>query len=118
MSEERKRTIWPWVAALLVGLPMMYVASFGPACWLVDHGYLAARPIAKTYLPIVRILEDDSSVGSAANAYCGLGAEEPEFTTMRLLDAAGLLVVDGGIMWPDLLRRDAPHRSNDYDHHR
>ena len=33
MSEERKPHVWPWIAALLIGLPVLYVASFGPACW-------------------------------------------------------------------------------------
>jgi hypothetical protein len=35
MSEERKRAVWPWVAALLIGLPVLYVLSYGPACWLI-----------------------------------------------------------------------------------
>lgn len=35
MSEERKNPVWPWIAALLIGLPVLYVASFGPACWLI-----------------------------------------------------------------------------------
>jgi hypothetical protein len=33
MSEARKNAVGPWIAALLVGLPVVYVASFGPACW-------------------------------------------------------------------------------------
>jgi hypothetical protein len=31
---DRKTPLWPWIVALLIGLPVMYVASFGPACWL------------------------------------------------------------------------------------
>ena len=34
MSEERKPHVWPWIPALLIGLPVFYVGSFGPACWL------------------------------------------------------------------------------------
>jgi hypothetical protein len=30
MSDDRK-PIWPWVVALLIALPVLYVASFGPA---------------------------------------------------------------------------------------
>ncbi len=38
MREHRKPQIWPWIAALLVGLPVLYVASFGAACWWAsDH---------------------------------------------------------------------------------
>jgi hypothetical protein len=31
---DRKRPLWPLVTAALIGLPVLYVASFGPACWL------------------------------------------------------------------------------------
>jgi len=34
MSEETKKPVWPWFAVLLIGLPVLYVASFGPAVWL------------------------------------------------------------------------------------
>ncbi len=34
MSEEHKKPgLWQWLAALLIGLPVLYAASFGPACW-------------------------------------------------------------------------------------
>jgi hypothetical protein len=33
MSDER-RPVCPWILSLLIGLPVLYVASFGPACWL------------------------------------------------------------------------------------
>src|SRR5262245_58778834 len=39
MSDDRK-PVWPWIAALLTGLPLLYVASFGPACGLVEQGIL------------------------------------------------------------------------------
>src|SRR5262245_62007332 len=32
MSEQRK-SLWPWIVALLIGLPVLYLASFGPVCW-------------------------------------------------------------------------------------
>jgi hypothetical protein len=37
MSEERKPVIGAWIAALLVALPVLYVASFGPACWMTSQ---------------------------------------------------------------------------------
>jgi hypothetical protein len=30
MSDERKMPAWPWIAAQLVGLPVLYVLSSGP----------------------------------------------------------------------------------------
>ena len=32
MSDERKKAgVWPWIVALLIGLPVLYVLSSGPA---------------------------------------------------------------------------------------
>src|SRR6188768_2856710 len=31
---SRSRPLWPLLTAALIGLPVLYVASFGPACWL------------------------------------------------------------------------------------
>src|SRR5262245_7401247 len=37
MSEPKKSPVWPWIVALLIGLPVLYVASFGPACWIASR---------------------------------------------------------------------------------
>jgi len=34
MSEVRKKPVWPWIVGVLVVVPVLYVLSFGPACWL------------------------------------------------------------------------------------
>jgi hypothetical protein len=51
MSDERKRAgVWPWVVVLVVGLLVLYVASFGPVCWLADREIISSveawRPLA------------------------------------------------------------------------
>ncbi len=28
MSDDRKSSLWPWIVALLIGLPVMYVGSY------------------------------------------------------------------------------------------
>jgi hypothetical protein len=33
MPDERK-PLWPWIVALLIALPVLYVALFGPSFWL------------------------------------------------------------------------------------
>jgi hypothetical protein len=55
-----RRERWAkWTAVVAVALPMAYVASFGPACWLVgdyldaDEWVIEAIPIA--YDPILRL---------------------------------------------------------------
>jgi hypothetical protein len=62
MSNEQRKPVWPWIAALLVGLPVLYVASFGPACWWFSRsenrypvlsGALRPLPFApRIYFPI------------------------------------------------------------------
>ena len=34
MIDERKPHVWPWIAALLIVLPVLYVLSIGPMNWL------------------------------------------------------------------------------------
>jgi len=52
MSDER-RPLWPWNAALLIGLPVLYVALFGPACWLADNGTFSMRATSIAYRPLL-----------------------------------------------------------------
>jgi len=55
MREERKKSVWPWLAALLIGVPLLYVASFGPACWLTsqpDGKYDKPHPAMIVYVPL------------------------------------------------------------------
>jgi hypothetical protein len=55
MSDDRKKPPWPWIA-VLVGLPVLYVASFGPACWLTARPLLSEvrtpHPAMSAYIPI------------------------------------------------------------------
>jgi hypothetical protein len=40
MSDDRKNPLWPWIVSLLLALPVLYVASFGPACWWLSNSAL------------------------------------------------------------------------------
>ena len=56
MSEERKKLsgVWPWIGAVLIGLPVLYVVSFGPACWLCDRHIVQSEWVGRLYQPLVR----------------------------------------------------------------
>lgn len=30
---RRSRSVWTWMVAILIAVPVSYFASFGPACW-------------------------------------------------------------------------------------
>jgi hypothetical protein len=82
-----RRERWAkWTALIAVALPMVYVASFGPACWLVgdyldaSEWIIDAVPIA--YYPILwsaRIMRDkygSSRLGGWVASYATLGRSD------------------------------------------
>src|SRR5579872_2484163 len=54
MTDERKKAVWPWIAALLIGLPVLYIASFGPACWITSRLDGAHSIFNAVYAPLWR----------------------------------------------------------------
>jgi len=44
----------------VVGVPVLYVASFGPACCLVSSGLLPFDQIESVFCPIVQLMMDGS----------------------------------------------------------
>jgi hypothetical protein len=52
MSEHRKKSPWPWIAATVIGLPVLYALSFGPSFWLVNLELIPERPVALVYRPL------------------------------------------------------------------
>ena len=58
MIDER-RPLWPWIVALLIGLPVLYVASFGPACRLVEHDVLPKETLTDRFFsPCLDVVVD------------------------------------------------------------
>lgn len=43
-----------WTLAVVIGLPVLYVASFAPACWLYDHGMVPEKTAIRLYRPLLR----------------------------------------------------------------
>ncbi len=70
MSEDRKKPLWPWIAAVLIGLPVLYVASFGPACWLAARDSMP-HVIAQLYVPLIAcVAQCPDSIQKAVIDYC------------------------------------------------
>lgn len=55
MSDYRKKPLWPWIVTLLIGLPVLYVAAYGPVCWLRGHGFVSLGPVCRLYRPFAII---------------------------------------------------------------
>lgn len=54
--DERRKHGWPfWIVAALIAPPVLYVGSFGPACWSVapsDQDGIAS--LTRFYAPVLR----------------------------------------------------------------
>lgn len=50
--DDKQKTQRAWIVATAVLLPVLYVASFGPACWMVDRGWIPVEPTAAVYSPV------------------------------------------------------------------
>jgi hypothetical protein len=44
-----------WTLILAVGLPVLYLGSFGPACWISSHADAGARAVSWIYYPFGRL---------------------------------------------------------------
>jgi len=77
MNDDRK-PFWPWIVAVLIGLPVLYVASFGPACWLNERRYLGRAVVEAIYSPVLATAEN-SRLPKAIDWYACLGAEPDDF---------------------------------------
>ena len=86
MSRERK-CVWAWIFGLLIALPVLYVASFGPACWMipresvqVDDPELSAEvSVARFFRPLVRAAASNHRfVAPALKWYAGLATGDAD----------------------------------------
>lgn len=53
MSEPQKKVVWPWVVGVLIGLPLLYVASFGLGCWQHSRERLSYKHLSCVYRPLI-----------------------------------------------------------------
>ena len=54
MTTDRKKPgVAFWATVVVVAL-VVYVASFGPACWLAFDGRLSKTVVAEAYRPVIR----------------------------------------------------------------
>jgi hypothetical protein len=56
-----RRERWAkWTLAALIGMPVCYVASIGPACWISSRTNFGGRAVASVYQPLMRIAAGNS----------------------------------------------------------
>lgn len=76
MSDNRKKPLWPWIITLLIGLPVLYVALFGPACWLATSWAPLRGPVNSIYSPAAwASFKTPNAVGKAIIWYANVGGD-------------------------------------------
>ena len=71
------------MVALLIVLPVLYVASFGPACWLVGRGYFSGDAAGPAYWPILFVYgSTDGRLSPAISWYARLGLRKTGFISL------------------------------------
>lgn len=75
MSDERKKSGWVFWATVILLLVVLYVASFGPACWVTSWVGLDGRIVTVFYAPIIwHFLHDTMGAGQTIDSYSRLAA--------------------------------------------
>jgi hypothetical protein len=92
-----------WTLAVLIGLPVVYVLSFGPVCWITTRPRLRDFPpqvhwATRIFWPVGRVLGDESQAMAAIRWWSLLGVPDgyvilvpqtPEGTTRFALKKGG-----------------------------
>jgi hypothetical protein len=87
MRDDRNKPVWPWIVVLLIGLPMLYVVSFGPACWIADSGFIDFLRIRPFYRPLRRhIWHCPTPIVRTLCWWGNLGCESPLVAETHLID--------------------------------
>ena len=76
MDERHKKPGWAFWGAVAIALPVLYVASFGPACWLVrdSRSRIVFGMNADFYTPLIRAANlAPSPLRDAVGVYSGNG---------------------------------------------
>src|SRR6478752_3435066 len=60
--------------AVVVGLPVLYVASFGPACWINERYDVGTNAISIVYRPIIWLASGDPHVRRPVQRYASAGS--------------------------------------------
>jgi hypothetical protein len=98
MREPQKNPVWPWILVVLVGLPVLYVGSFGPACWLTSqvHGWSKLQPprAMLVYFPLGAVASrPDTVYGRGLRWWMTFGVKRGHAAVVQT-NAAGTLSIE------------------------
>jgi hypothetical protein len=76
-----RRERWAkWTLAAVVGVPVLYVAIFGPACWISSRTGIGSRAVSVVYQPMLRLCMRDTYLAAAFWWYASIGTKDGIYT--------------------------------------
>ena len=88
MTDPKKPGVAFWATVVVVCLPIAYVLSFGPACWISSHTGIGYFALPKVYRPIVDAMSTSRNVADLCNWYAEAGARSG-WRWVDISDSAG-----------------------------
>jgi hypothetical protein len=76
MTDTPHKPLWPKIVATVVLLPVLYVASFGPACWSVSRARFGVGMVDFIYQPMLRVTWQRGRFRRALQWYVTVGAAD------------------------------------------
>lgn len=97
-----RRERWAkWTLAAAIGIPALYIASFGPACWITSRIEFGASKVPIFYLPVIWCMAHDKRDRRVAHAimwYSEFGAAKD----WQWVDISGSAIYVGSFYWMNL----------------
>jgi hypothetical protein len=87
---RRERWAKRTAVGIVVALPVLYVASFGPACWLIADYGTRAEALPSLYLPTGWAIMRSETIADAAHAYALFGMRPKTVVMIPIEDGAYL----------------------------
>jgi hypothetical protein len=83
-----KRTL-----AAAIALPILYVLSFGPACWIAGRGNISEAAVERFYRPILlQLVHGPDRLNAPLSWYGSIGVPQRRDVKLRVM------TLDGGIV--------------------
>jgi len=76
MGETQKRHGWKFWATLVLVVILLYVASFGPACWISSRTNVGASAVPIIYRPVTWAMSRDKRIASVFIRYARVWSKD------------------------------------------
>jgi hypothetical protein len=82
MASDRSRSLWPWIVATVVAVPVLYVLSIGPVLLLVStlpNPEAGIEVVGPAFEPLGMLAEHSHPFWVAIRWYVNLWVDFPDF---------------------------------------